>query len=393
MKKTRILYLHSSNELYGADRSLFRLVRELDRERFTPIVAISSDVNYEQRLLSSRLKGISIQTFTLPLAVLRRKYFNAPGLIFLSFLLPFSTIKLAHIIRSLGIDIIHTNSSAVLSGGFAALIARRPHIWHVREIYTAPRLLGKIVARTVSRFSARVIAVSGAVRDQLIDDGCDPEKVIVIHNGIDLDLYGPKSRVRDRIRTELGIPPQAMVVGMIGRISSWKGQEVLVQAAQLVVEKQPLTFFVLGGGVIPWEEFRRRDLLQLIDQLQLTKHVILEDFRTDVPDFLTAFDLFVLPSTRPDPYPTVVLEAMATGLPVIATDWGGVVEMVEETSGRLVPPNDPEALAAAILDLLQNPQAQTTMGYAARAQAQAEFSTHAYVTAVERQYDQFLGQI
>jgi len=388
VEKQNILYVHSSDELYGADRSLLRLVRDLDRRYFAPTVVISDDVKYKERLLSPEIEEFEVKTITIPLAVLRRKYFHPIGLIYFIALLLVSVWRLSRLIVEYRIDIVHSNSSAVISGAWAAFVTQRPHIWHVREVYTSPRFLGKVMARLVSALSHRVIAVSGPVRANLIDDGCNPNGIVVIHNGIDLDKYEYGPTARNRIRTEFGIPFDAPTIGVLGRISSWKGQDVLIQAARQVVNEHPETFFVLVGGIVEWEPFRRDELLALVDKLHLTERVFVEGFRRDVPDLLASFDVFVLPSTRPDPYPTVVLEAMACGLPVIASAHGGVLEMVNEETGMFVPPEDPMALACSISRLITNPSLRSAMGDAALRHARANFATSNYVTAIENIYIQ-----
>jgi glycosyltransferase involved in cell wall biosynthesis len=391
MEKTKILYVHSSNELYGADRSLLRLVRNLDKRQYSPFVVISSDVNYEKQLLSPQMEELGVETFILPLAVLRRKYFNPIGLIYFCYLLIISSWNLSRIIRKYRINIVHSNTSAVFSGSVAAYITKRVHFWHVREIYITPRLSGWIIARLINLLSTKAIAVSNAVRENLTRNGCDPNKIAVIHNGIDVECFSPDEMKRNLIRSEFEIPQSAIVIGMIGRISSWKGQDILVLAAKEIVESFPEVQFLLVGGVVEWEEFRRDDLISLINESGLSESIILEDFRSDVPDLLTAFDIFVLPSTLPDPYPTVVLEAMASGLPVIASAQGGSMEMVSEDCGILVPAGDPRALAASINDLIKNTDIRISMGQKSMLRAQQKFSTQSYVDSIESVYSEVIS--
>lgn len=390
MEKINLLYVHSSNELYGADRSLFRLVRNLDKQRFSPYVVISSDVHYEKPLLSPELKELGVETFIIPLAVLRRKYFNPIGILYFSYLFITSSWKLSKIIRKYRIDIVHSNTSAVFSGSVAAFITKRRHIWHVREIYITPRLLGLIIARLIAILSIKAIAVSNAVRTNLSNNGCDPKKIAVVHNGIDVEVFSSDEEKRITIRSELKIPQDVIIVGMIGRISSWKGQDILVLAAQEVVDFYSDVQFLLVGGVVEWEEFRRDDLLSLINNSGLSETIILKDFRPDVSDLLTAFDIFVLPSTLPDPFPTVVLEAMASGLPVIASALGGAKEMLTEECGILVPVGDPKALATSINDLIKNTDMRISMGNKAKLRAQEKFSTQNYVDSIEAIYSEVL---
>lgn len=388
MSSKHILYIHPSNELYGADRSLLRLVRNLDPSKYRVSVLISSDIEYPQNQLSTELAKSNITVSSIPMAVIRRRYFNLRGLLALSVCLLRSVWQLTRLIRSQNVDIVHTNSSVVLSGAIAAAIARRPHVWHVREIYTSPKLLGKAMAIIISILSKQVVAVSIPVRQQLVDDGCSAEKIEVVHNGIDLESFGPNPETRRQTRSELNLDQSRFTVGMVGRISSWKGQEVVVRAAKYVLAQQPDVQFVLAGGVVEWEAFRRDKLLSLIAQLEVAEHVHVLDFRKDVPSLLTAFDLFILPSILPDPYPTVVLEAMASGLPVIGTNHGGVTEMITDSCGLLVEPNNPELLANSIIELASNRARTSQMGHAARQRALTYFSTETYAQSIHQLYQQ-----
>ncbi|MCC6454915.1 MAG: glycosyltransferase [Caldilineaceae bacterium] len=383
----RILYVHSSDELYGADRSLLRLVRDLDRSRFEPIVVLPNDVPYPDRALSRELEKLDIETHSLGLAVLRRLYFRPQGIFRLLGHGVRSVSQLQRLIQERQIDLVHSNSSAVLSGALVAQRAGLPHIWHTREIYAQPRWLGRMMAQLLPAMSTRIVAVSDAVRQQLVADGCPDKKISVIHNGIDLGHFGTHQAARQRLRAEWNIADDEILVGMVGRISRWKGQRDFVAAAHRVVAQYPKARFVIVGDVPPQQEELRTELLRQISKLQLTERIRLEPFRLDMPDVFSAFDLFVLPSTLPDPYPTVLLEAMASGLPVVATNHGGSREMVTEGTGLLVPANDPLTLAGALALLLEHPDLRLQLSTQAGKEAHARFGVAAYVQNLEQLYE------
>lgn len=388
----QILYVHSSDELYGADRSLLRLVRDLDRSRFQPIVVLPNDVAYPERPLSRELEKLEIPCYSRPMAVLRRLYFTPKGLPQLIRHGFRAASQLQNIIKAHGIDLIHSNSSAVLSGAFAAKQAKLPHIWHTREIYAKPRWMGRLMAVLLPTFSTKIVAVSGPVKAQLIADGAPSEKITVIHNGIDLERFGPKPEARQKLRQEWAITDDELLVGMIGRISKWKGQSDFVNAAKHLAEQYPTARFLIVGDVPPQQEELRTNLVNQIHELGLQEKIRLEPFRLDTPEVFSTLDIFVLPSTLPDPYPTVLLEAMASGLAVIATNHGGAIEMVTPGAGMLVPPNEPITMAGAMARLAEQPTLRTQFATQARSEALSRFAVAAYVQSIQKLYDQELSK-
>lgn len=388
----RILYVHSSDELYGADRSLLRLVRDLDRSKFQPVVVLPNDVSYPERPLSRELEKLEIPCYARPMAVLRRLYFTPKGLPKLLQHGVRSAPQLQAIIQEHGIDLVHSNSSAVLSGGIAAKQAHLPHIWHTREIYAKPRWMGKLMAALLPNLSTRIVAVSGPVKAQLIADGCPAEKIVVIHNGIDLERFGPKPEARQKLRQAWQIADDEILVGMIGRISKWKGQSDFVHAAQRLATQYPNARFLIVGDVPPQQEELRTDLIQQINELGLQEKIRLEPFRLDTPEVFASLDIFVLPSSLPDPYPTVLLEAMASGLPVVATNHGGATEMVTTGAGLLVPPSDPMTMAGALALLTEQPALRNQFATQARDEALSRFAVAAYVQNIQQLYEKELSR-
>jgi glycosyltransferase involved in cell wall biosynthesis len=193
------------------------------------------------------------------------------------------------------------------------------------------------------------------------------------------------------LRREWGVEPDEVLVGQVGRLSAWKGPEDLLAAAAQVAARRDKVRFVLVGDVVPGEEERLGRLRAQSAALGLEDRVIWAGFRTDVPQVMAALDLLVLPSRLPEPFGMVLLEAMATGKPVIATDQGGPREIVRDgETGFLVPPGDPTALAEAISTLAADAALRRQMGLAARARAVQRFSLTPYVAAVEALYQDLL---
>ncbi|MEJ5311256.1 MAG: glycosyltransferase family 4 protein [Anaerolineae bacterium] len=393
MKKINILYVHPSDELYGADRILLQLVERLDKQRFYPIVVLPKDIEYDG-LLSEALSEHKIKFLHLNLAVLRRRYFTLSGILLYIFRLVVSTMALVRVIQREEIDIVHSNTLAIIPGALAALLTGKPHVWHVHEIITRPRFLWRLTAWLSSRLSEKVVAVSEATRYHLCKgDRQNEEKTVVIHNGIDGSRFGSGIGSGQKIRREWGISDKSLLVGMLGRFSDWKGQDYFLKVASLVSNNHPDTRFALVGGTVPGEEDVVGRLKSLAVSLNLSSLVIFDEFRSDVPAILDAYDVFVLPSTRPDPFPTVILEAMATGKPIVANAHGGSVEMIEhQITGFLVDPTRPEEMASAIECLLKDPIRRREMGRQGCERLINHFSLDAFVDKWTSLYESLASQ-
>ena len=388
-----LLYVHASDEMYGADFILLQLLDQLPRAEWRPLVVIPTDVPYEGRL-SQELAARGIDVIHYPTAILRRQYFTPIGLLHYMWRLIASTLFLVRLIRRERVCLVHSNTAAVLPGAFAARLARTPHVWHIHEIITRPRFLWKTTAWLIPRLSSQVVAVSTPTREHLCAGSrLNQQRTMVIHNGINLERFRGQTNPAQSIRQEWGVGPAEVLVGMVGRFSHWKGQAHFLQAAALVAQAQPAARFALVGGVFPGQEGLVTEIRQLADSLGLTDCVIFSDFRTDIPAVLTAYDIFVLPSTEPDPFPTVVLEAMAAGCPVVANAHGGSLEMVrDQETGYLVSPSDVAALAAAISRLAADASSRQRMGAAGQARLRECYSLEAFTAKWLALYAQLVAR-
>jgi glycosyltransferase involved in cell wall biosynthesis len=387
-----ILFVHSSDEMYGADRILLQIVERLNRRKFRPVVVLPNDVPYDGTL-SKALQERSVKTIRLKLAVLRRKYFTPLGMLLFIWRLFVSTFTLVRLVHQESVDIVHSHTSAVISGSLAAWLTGRPHVWQILEIIVHPRFLWRLVSWLMPRLSDKIVAASGPTRDHLcVGNARNRDKAIVIHNGVDVQRFERAAGSGQQVRTEWGIEPNQALVGMIGRISHFKGQRYFVEVASLVLSSHPLARFAIVGGVFPGQEILLDELKSLISQLNLNSKIIVSDFRADVPAVLDAYDVFVLPSTLPDPFPTTVLEAMAAGKPVVANAHGGSIEMIEhQVTGFLVKPNQPEEMAAAINSLLNDPIDRREMGLRGRERLVSHFSLEAFTSQWASLYESLVS--
>lgn len=369
----KALFVHSSNELYGADIILYSLLSRRDVAKWDPHVIVPCDVPYEGRLTAKfREEGISYEEMAL--AVLRRKYFRPLGFPVYARNFAVSTARVLRKIRKERFEIVHSNTTAVLPGAVAAKLARVPHVWHSHEMVVSPKIVRKTTARLAPALSDVVITVSGAVRDHILRDNPKASNLRVLHNGIDIDRIAAASG-RGKVREEFGFSDSDVVAGTLARISKGKGQAYLVDAAFLLKESCPNLKFLLVGDPFVGQGHLRDELEALISERGMKGRIVLSPFRTDVPDILAACDICVLPSTLPDSFPTVVLESMAASRPMVATNWGGAKEMVVDgETGFLVPVDDASVLADRLKILYDSEVTRKDMGKAAYRRASELFT-------------------
>jgi glycosyltransferase involved in cell wall biosynthesis len=378
----RILFVHAGAELYGADRILLELVAGMiDRGHNAQVVVPGPGP------LVGKLEAAGAHVHVRSLGALRRKYLNPRGLLGRAWRIASATVWLMRLAHAQSVDVIHTNTSVVFPGALAAFLGRRPHVWHIHEITTSPRAVWRTLSFVVPRLSTRVVCVSKAVRENLVrGSAANRGKALVIYNGI--SALVPDHGARERVRAELNIPDDAVLIGMIGRVNRWKGQGVLLDAARILKGRRCSSRFLMVGGTFAGEEPLLAALQEEARASGMHGVVSIQDFRSDVADVLCALDIFVLPSIEPDPFPTVVLEAMLAGLPIVAFAHGGVCEMIEDgVSGTLAAGMDSAALADAIEYYVSDPGLRRTVGERARERALANFSRAAFIGQFQGLYE------
>jgi glycosyltransferase involved in cell wall biosynthesis len=372
-----VLYLHSSAGRYGADRQLALLAGGLDPARYRPLVVLAMDGELREDLAAA-----GVEVLVRPLAVLRRASMSAGGLTAIAAAVARDAGGLARLTGTRDVALVHTNTSVTLGGAAAARIARVPHVWHVREIYAGFERFWPTYRRLLLSADA-LPCVSQATRAQL---GATA-RAHVLHDGLAL---APARARRGPARAALGLPADAFVVAILGRISSWKGQDVLIRALAALRDgaSEPRALALIAGD--PWrgEERRLEELRALARALGVAERVRFAGFRGDVEHVYGAADVVAVPSTQPDPLPNAALEAAAAGCCVVAADHGGLPEILTDgATGRLVAPGDPAALARALDELRADPDARERLGAAAAADVRARFCAARLLERTQALYD------
>lgn len=366
-----ILFVHSSSELYGSDRSLLNIVKNIDKSRFRAFVILPS-----QGPLVDELKKIpDVQVTIFGVSVLRRKNLSVSG--GAKYLRDFwaSYRYIRRFIRDNKIEIVDTNTAVVFPGAVAAKHCRIKSVWHIREIIKSS-LENKVISAVMNHYADVIVANSRSTGKAL---RVDQRKIRVVYNAVE-----------EKQDTEPA-EHDGLVVGMAGRINRWKGQKLFVDAAQKVHEILPEVRFQIAGEAYSGEENLKEDLIAYIAEKELEDTVILLGQVNDMPSFYRGLDLFVLPSIQPEPFGLVVIEAMEYGIPVIATNHGGPAEILDDgVDGYLVDYQNADQMAARIVELLSDAEKRKSIGERGQEKKRREFSVSAMVGNIETIFEEDL---
>ncbi|MHB8656561.1 MAG: glycosyltransferase [Solirubrobacteraceae bacterium] len=369
--------MHSSSGRYGADRQLALMASGLDRSRYRPLAVLP-----DRGPLGNDLRAGGVEVLVLPVSVIRRELMTATGLASIAFSLTRDVRRLTALIRRRDVGLVHSNTSVVLGGAAAAAATRIPHVWHVREIYS--RFGGAWPwHRRLLATAAALPCVSQAAAEQF---GTAPGGVRVIHDGLAIDA---RRRERTAARAELGLDARSPVIAVLGRISDWKGQDVLVRALAEPGLRERGAIGLIAGEAWAGAGDRRKRVLDLAAQLDVLDRLHLVGFREDVETVYGAADVVAVPSTEPDPLPGAAIEAGAAGCAVIAAAHGGLPEIIRDgETGCLVAAGDPRALAHSAAALIDDPARRERLGAAAALDIRRRFAPERLLGAIQSLYDE-----
>jgi glycosyltransferase involved in cell wall biosynthesis len=301
--------------------------------------------------------------------------------------------RLARDVRRQAIDIVHTysfygNVFAIPPGRLAAPVV----VASIRDRGPYLTAMQRRVQRHVCRLADCVLVNAEAVKRWLVDDGYDGSNIVVIPNGVDLSRFAMPGD-RAELRSALGVPAGTKLVAVVSRLAALKGIEDFIDAAALVVRKRDDVRFLIVGEPSPINNRAYVDDLRARAAARgLAERVIFTGLRSDVPALLSAVDVSVMPSLN-EALSNVLLESMAAGTAVVATDVGGTAEaLVDRENGVLIPPGNPPVLADAIVQLVDDPGRARELGANARRTIADRYSLDRMVAATESLYDQLLSR-
>lgn len=375
-KERNVLFLQTSSELYGSGKIILQVLRIYREQGLNPVVVMTGKGPLTD-LLTEEGFIVKVQN----LGILRRKYVNPSGLVnrFNKKLKAFKFLNKLH--EEFNFELVYSNTLAVIVGSYWAKKNKIPHIWHIHEILFGPKPLVKLLRSMLDKNTPYPIVVSEAVKRHW-EPLLKIAKPEVIHNGIPYEEY---LKPFPNVKENLGLPVDKLIVTMIGRINPGKGQLFFLEIAKRVLEIHPHSHFLLVGDPFPGYESIQEEMKTVIEENGMKKSVSDLGFRKDIPEVLAASDIFVLPSILPDSFPTVILEAMASGKPIIATRSGGAEEMVNDgETGFLIPIGDVEKGVEAISELINDPSKIKSFGEAGRQKVLDNYNLNTFKEKIEK---------
>jgi len=354
---------------------LYRLLSQKSRQRFEPVVISLMDCGS----LRERIEELGIPVYT---ARIKR---GRPT--------PASIWRLIRLVRRINPDLIQGwLYHGSLSGQIASMAMSRkiPVLWSIHcSIYSLSfeKKLTAMVVRIcafLSKRAAGIIFVSRTSQAQHRELGYNISKSLVVPNGIDVGLFAPSEESRQSVRSELGIEPDATLVGVIGRYHPMKDHANFLRAACITAQQHPQVHFLLAGRGLDETNGSLRELLRALG-LEQRAHLLGE--RSDIARLVAALDIFCLSSAYGESFPLILGEAMSCGVPCVVTDVGDSAWMLNHT-GRVVPPRNEQALAAACVEFLElGRRGREVLGLAARKRVVELFSLGTVVEEYEALYE------
>ncbi|MGH7799282.1 MAG: glycosyltransferase family 4 protein [Thermodesulfobacteriota bacterium] len=414
----KTLFINHSVRDGGPGRSLFYILKYIDKTKITPFVLVPREDVFTELVKKEGLGDIIIVEKRFPENILRPRY-NSNWLnqaswlegqpsspkpnniprhvistvvqiisislnVFDIFLL---ILKSPFLLKKWNIDVIYCNGTlAKIVGALIGSLNFRPVIWHVRNIQQTKALRFTMNVLSLLPAVKRIICVSTATTKQF---RFKQNKISVVYNGVDIEEFNPKE-TPGILRLEYGIPEGVVTIGSTGRIVPRKGYENLINAALTVRKKfgegeiNKIRFVIVGDTPYFFQDNHLQNLKTLIKEYKLEDIFIFTGYQRDVKPYLKDFDIFVIPSSYEDPFPRVVIEAMAFSLPVIGFRVGGVVEAVEQgITGILSESGNTHQMGESILKLILDKSLRHSMGVAGRERAKRLYSAKIRTNDIE----------
>lgn len=410
MKRMKLLFVEANTDgtVGGSYHCLLSLIKNLNRDKYEPFVLF-----YQENKLIEEFKRLGCKLIILkrPSPLILKNIFpflqNSSKDISLLFYKPLrflqkvynfltvfcvSTLRFRKILKTLKIDLVHLNNGP---DAYNWLIASRfSHVkcvTHVRG-YLEISKAGKILIRLYDA----IICISNAVQEGMNSQGVKgTDKFVIVHDGIDPgNITSRRTKGASVVRSEFGIGSDDSLIGIVGNIKWWKGQEVVIKSVELLKKKYSSLKCLMIGGVSVSEDDKAyfTSLKDLIAKNGLSKDITFTGYREDVPNLIGALDVLVHASIIPEPFGLVVLEGMTLQKPVVATNFGGPSEIIEDgISGFLVPPDDPTVLAEKIDYLLTNVKLREKIGMNGAKRVRDKFLLEFNVKKIERLYHSVLN--
>jgi glycosyltransferase involved in cell wall biosynthesis len=377
-RPARVLFLSSCVRGGGAGYSLYYLLKYLDRTRIEPLVVVPDEGIFKERFAALGVRVVVPRHFPERTAQQRFARHNR-GTIALSYawnladsawLVP----ALRKLIKDERIDLVYCNNMMVKPiGAPAAQLADVPCVLHVRNLHEK-RVPVTLYCDTVARLPAVKLVIANSEASAVPYRRSVPEKVVVVHNGVDLSEYNPLSAGGERLRREMGFSRNDVVVVFTGNLIPRKGVDVLIRAfARCAARNERMHLLIAGRVPVGSPTDYKARYEALAHELGVSPQVRFLGFLSDVRALVAAGDVLVLPSLQ-EPFGRSIIEAMALGTSVIASRVGGIPEVLDDgREGLLVPPSDDAALERALAQLAESPELRRKLAIAAERKVSERF--------------------
>ncbi len=378
LNKIKTLFIAHSGDGYGANRSLLDILCGLDRDRFELYLIAGS-----RGFVTEKAAASGIPVYIERFRRWTRIQWYSPALLNF-FVNVFSAIRIAILARRLNIALIYTNTGGVLSGALAARLAGIKHIWHVREAVSERPFEFKII----DRLSDLIIANSQATRERFAE-AVQP-KIKVVYNDFQVP---PKMDIKERAaaKSRAGFNDQ-IILTIVGNIYEKKGQKEAVMAMPEILKRFPRTKLVIVGQSYGHTHQYESEVRGLISSLHISENVLMLGFKENMSEIYGFTDILLVASQH-EAFGRAIVEAMLHQVPVVATNVGGIPEIIEHgKTGVLLKDCDPHSIAQGVIHLLENPGERATMAEAGRDSVAGRFAMAKTISEIEKYLVKVVGQ-
>lgn len=385
--KKNILMLHQGAELYGSDK-IFLLTASTLAQEYNVDIVLPHNGPLVEELKKTNVKSIEFGE----LGTLRREAISSPKKILTYATRTLSSIRfLKNKSKEKNYSAVYVNTLALITPLLVFKTKKIPIIHHIHEIQNSPKFLFKILYTLSTALTNVTITVSTPVHDHILKISAikKTRKPIILHNGI------PNVEIKDEdrnktlqfIKSKKLVNDDTFLIAMVGRIHTWKGQLELIDILHRLKSDEKIENFlaIIYGSHFEGYEWLTNEIKEKITRLNLDNNILMAGERRDAASLFSLCDITLLPSTSPDPLPTVVLESMSQGTPVISYDHGGAIEMISHgKTGLLVPASNPEKFKMAIAKLYNDRGYAKELGVMSKIKFNEEFSIEKYQLGISK---------
>lgn len=362
-----ILFFHQSAELYGSDKSILNLLRFL-RNHYNIILLLPEDGP-----LINECEKIKIEYHILDLFKISRASINLKFPFIFNKKINKSIVNINRIVNKRKIDLVYTNTLAIIIGAYWSHKKNIQHIWHIREIIENPFFIKNIYRYLLKSYANKIICNSNATQEWIANNKDLRSKSSVVWNGV------------NPIKTKSCKDKNKITISLIGRINKWKGQTLLIHAIKRLIKNNILNIKVLIVGSVHSSQAHLLDKLKTeISNLDLGEFVEIIKFTSSIDSIYNRTDIIVVPSIRPEPFGLVAIEGMSANIPIIGSNDGGLKEIIRhKETGFLFKSGSEKDLVKYLTILIKNKELRNKLGQNGKNRYNKFFNVNTYVNNIK----------